>query len=101
MVEILFRFVKLQFNPFYIYPGIENQYRYGSFSTLAIDPALSGEEQTVYKKLKIEDSEEPEVFQLRIGNNTGSQATHTLKDEFPVFARDGIIYQINDVIQPE
>lgn len=96
-------FVSLNYNSIlsYIYPGIENQYRYGSFSTLAIDPALSGEEQTVYKKLKIEDSEEPEVFQLRIGNDTGSQATHTLKDEFPVFARDGIIYQINDVIQPE
>ncbi len=95
--------VSLNYNSIlsYIYPGIENQYRYGSFSTLTIDPSLSEEEQAVYKKLKIEDSEDPEIFRLRIENNTGSQVTHTLQDEFPVFARDGIIYQIEDIIQPE
>lgn len=96
-------FVSLNYNSIlsYIYPGIENQYRYGSFSTLTIDPSLSTEEQSVYKNIKIEDNEEPETFRLRIENNIGTQATHTLKNEFPVFARDGIIYQIEDVIQPE
>lgn len=95
--------VSLNYNSIlsYIYPGIENQYRYGNFSTLTIDPSLSDEEQAVYKKLKIEDSEDPEIFRLRIENNIGSQVTHTLQDEFPVFARDGIIYQIEDIIQPE
>lgn len=96
-------FVSLNYNSIlsYIYPGMENKYRYGNFYTLTPDPALSTAEQAVFKSLNIGDSEESGIFRLRLENNTGSKVTHTLNDEFPVFARDGIIYQIEDAIQPE
>lgn len=96
-------FVSLNYNSIlsYIYPGIENKYRYGNFSTLVPDETLSDGDKVVFKSIRIEDNEDQSVFRLKIGNNTGSRVVHTLADEFPVFARDGIIYRIDDIIQPE
>lgn len=104
LVEWLkYYFVSLNYNSIlsYIYPGIENQYRYGSFYSLTNDVALSTEGKPVFKSLKINDSDDPSVFMLRIGNNSGSQSTSTVGNEFPVFAKDGIVYRIEDIIQPE
>lgn len=96
-------FVSLNYNSIlsYIYPGIGNKYRYGSFHTLMQDKTVSTEENTVFKNIRIEDNEERAVFRLKLENNTGNQVTHTRTGEFPVFTKDGIIYQIEHVIQPE
>ena len=95
--------VSLNYNSLlaYVYPGIDNKYRYGKFSTLVLDKMLSDENVNVFKSLTIEDNDAPDVFRLKISNNMGSHTVKTLADKFPALARDGMVYLIDNVIQPE
>lgn len=67
----------------------------GFFQTMAVDRENSTIYETVYHRMGFTDEQK----RLKITNKAGT-TTLVTEEEFPIFAKDGVIYPISQVIQP-